>query len=250
MAISSIASLPLGRKGCDTYLILKNSIVDILDDIKKQLENGKQVYIVASAIEASDSFGGKDVTHLFNSLGEVFKPYKMALMHSKKSGEEKDEIMNDFRENKYQILVSTTVIEVGVNVPNATCMVIYDADRFGLSQIHQLRGRIQRGSDRGTCYLLSDSKDENTLKRLEVLVNTNDGFKISEEDLKLRGPGDILGTRQSGLPAFILGDIFSDNAIINGAKDDVETILHNLDKKEYKVFYDDVYKLMTSRFMD
>lgn len=250
MAISSIASLPLGRKGCDTYLILKNSIVDILDDIKKQLENGKQVYIVASAIEASDSFGGKDVTHLFNSLGEVFKPYKMALMHSKKSGEEKDEIMNDFRENKYQILVSTTVIEVGVNVPNATCMVIYDADRFGLSQIHQLRGRIQRGSDRGTCYLLTDSKDENTLKRLEVLVGTNDGFKISEEDLKLRGPGDILGTRQSGLPTFILGDIFSDNTIINGAKEDVDTILNSLDKNEYKTFYDDVYKLMTSRFMD
>ncbi len=250
MAISTIASLPSGRKGCDTYLIKKNSIVDILPDIKKQLNDGKQVYIVASAIEASDSFNGKDVTHLYNSLLEVFKPYKMALMHSKIESEEKDKIMDDFRENKYQILVSTTVIEVGVNVPNATCMVIYDADRFGLSQIHQLRGRIQRGNDKGTCFLLTDSKEENTLKRLEVLVNTNDGFKISEEDLRLRGPGDILGTRQSGLPAFVLGDIFSDNAIINGAKDDVSYVLNNLDKKEYKIFYDDVYKLMTSRFID
>ncbi len=250
MAISSIASLPSGRKGCDTYLIRKNSIVDILGDIKNKLDNGKQVYIVASAIEASENFNGKDVTHLYNSLIDIFKPYKMALMHSKIESEEKDRIMDDFRANKYQILVSTTVIEVGVNVPNATVMVIYDADRFGLSQIHQLRGRIQRGNDRGTCYLLTDSKEESTIKRLEVLVNTNDGFKISEEDLKLRGPGDILGTRQSGLPAFVLGDIFTDSAIINGAKQDVDIILKNLDDKKYKIFYDDVYKIMTSRFID
>ncbi len=250
MSISSIATLPSGRKGCDTYLIKKNSIADILVDIKKELANGKQVYIVASAIESSDNFKGKDVTHLYNSLIEVFAPYKMALMHSKKSSEEKDKIMNDFRENKYQILVSTTVIEVGVNVPNATVMVIYDADRFGLSQIHQLRGRIQRGNNKGACYLLTDSKDEDTLKRLDVLVKNNDGFKISEEDLKIRGPGDILGTRQSGLPTFILGDIFSDNMIINGAKEDVDFILNNIDKKEYKMFYSDVYKLMTSRFID
>ncbi len=250
MAISSIASLPNGRKGCDTYLIRKNSIVDILGDIKNKLDNGKQVYIVASAIEASENFNGKDVTHLYNSLIDIFKPYKMALMHSKIESEEKDRIMDDFRANKYQILVSTTVIEVGVNVPNATVMIIYDADRFGLSQIHQLRGRIQRGNDRGTCYLLTDSKEESTIKRLEVLVNTNDGFKISEEDLKLRGPGDILGTRQSGLPAFVLGDIFTDSAIINGAKQDVDIILKNLDDKKYKIFYDDVYKIMTSRFID
>ncbi len=250
MDISSIISLPANRRGCDTYLIKKNSIVDILADLKEELKSGRQIYIVGSAIEASDSFNGKDVNTLYESLINVFKPYSVGLLHGKKSSEEKDNIMNAFSENKIQVLVSTTVIEVGINVKNATVMVIYDADRFGLSQIHQLRGRVQRGDYKGKCYLLTNSNDKDTLKRLEILEKTNDGFKISEEDLKLRGPGDILGTRQSGLPTFILGDIFTDNNIIEACKVDSKYIIDNLDEENNRKFYDNVYKLMTSRFVD
>ena len=250
MDISTIKTLPSGRKGCDTYLINKNSIVDILPNLKEKLDEGRQIYLVASSIEASDSYGGKDVTGLYNSLIDVFKPYKVGLLHGKMTGEEKDETMEKFNNNEIQILVSTTVIEVGVNVKNATVMVIYDADRFGLSQLHQLRGRVQRGDFKGTCYLLTNNKDSEVKKRLNVLIDSNDGFKISEEDLKLRGPGDILGTRQSGLPTFILGDIFNDTNIIEASKDDVKMVLDNLDKDDFNLFYLDVYKLMTSRFQD
>ena len=250
MDISTIKTLPSGRKGCDTYLINKNSIVDILPNLKEKLDEGRQIYLVASSIEASDSYGGKDVTGLYNSLIDVFKPYKVGLLHGKMTGEEKDEAMEKFNNNEIQILVSTTVIEVGVNVKNATVMVIYDADRFGLSQLHQLRGRVQRGDFKGTCYLLTNNKDSEVKKRLNVLADSNDGFKISEEDLKLRGPGDILGTRQSGLPTFILGDIFNDTNIIEASKDDVKMVLDNLDKDDFNLFYLDVYKLMTSRFQD
>ena len=250
MDISSIVSIPSSRKGCDTYLIKRNSIIDILSDLKEELNKGHQIYIVGSAIEASDSYGGKDVNGLYESLKDVFKPYNVGLLHGKKTSEEKDAIMDDFNQNKIQVLVCTTVIEVGINVKNATVMVIYDAERFGLSQIHQLRGRVQRGDQKGKCYLLTSSSDTETLKRLEILEKTNDGFKISEEDLRLRGPGDILGTRQSGLPAFILGDIFNDNNIIEACKQDSKTIINYLDDVSNKIFYDDVYKLMTTRFVD
>lgn len=248
--ISTIATLPSGRKGCDTYLIKKNSIVDIIPELKKKLAEGRQIYIIASAIEASDNYGGKDASALYNSLIDVFKPYTMALMHGRLDTNEKDEIMHKFYKNEVQILVSTTVVEVGVNVKNATVMVIYDADRFGLSQIHQLRGRIQRGEYKGTCYLLSDSKDPLVLDRLNVLCKSNDGFKISEEDLRLRGPGDILGTRQSGLPTFILGNIFEDSKIIEGAKKDAKKIIENLDNKDYKDYYENIAKMAQKSLVD
>lgn len=248
--ISTIATLPSGRKGCDTYLIKKNSIVDIIPELKKKLAEGRQIYIIASAIEASDNYGGKDASALYNSLIDVFKPYTMALMHGRLDTNEKDEIMHKFYKNEVQILVSTTVVEVGVNVKNATVMVIYDADRFGLSQIHQLRGRIQRGEYKGTCYLLSDSKDPLVLDRLNVLCKNNDGFKISEEDLRLRGPGDILGTRQSGLPTFILGNIFEDSKIIEGAKKDAKKITENLGNKDYKDYYENIAKMAQKSLVD
>ncbi|MBO7677285.1 MAG: ATP-dependent DNA helicase RecG, partial [Erysipelotrichaceae bacterium] len=203
MDVSTIETLPAGRKGCKTYLINKNSIVDIMPEIRNKLDEGRQIYIIAAAIERSDNYNAKDVTGLYEALKEEFSPYKVALLHSRLSSEEKDLIMDRFNRNEYQVLISTTVIEVGVNVKNATMMIIYDADKYGLSQIHQLRGRVQRSDYEGTCYLLTDNKDEDVLKRLDILCQSNDGFKISYEDLKLRGPGDILGTRQSGIPAFI-----------------------------------------------
>ncbi|MDO4941088.1 MAG: ATP-dependent DNA helicase RecG [Erysipelotrichaceae bacterium] len=237
MDISTIETLPSGRKGCKTYLIKKNSIVDILDVVKDTLKQGRQIYIIAAAIEKSENYNAKDVTGLYNSLLNELSPYKVSLLHGKLSSQEKDLIMKDFNDNKIQVLISTTVVEVGVNVKNATMMIVYDADKFGLSQLHQLRGRIQRGNYEGVCFLLTNSKDESVIKRLEVLCNCNDGFKISLEDLKLRGPGDILGTRQSGLPTFILGNIFEDGKFIEAAKKDAKQICDNLDDEEANKYY-------------
>ncbi|MBP5279858.1 MAG: ATP-dependent DNA helicase RecG, partial [Erysipelotrichaceae bacterium] len=169
MDVSTIETLPAGRKGCKTYLIDKNSIVDIMPEIRNKLDEGRQIYIIAAAIERSDNYNAKDVTGLYEALKEEFSPYKVALLHSRLSSEEKDLIMDRFNRNEYQVLISTTVIEVGVNVKNATMMIIYDADKYGLSQIHQLRGRVQRSDYEGTCYLLTDSKDEDVLKRLDIL---------------------------------------------------------------------------------
>ena len=168
-----------------------------------------------------------------NALTLQFPQYEVGVLHGKMSPEEKESVMKAFEENTIQILVSTTVVEVGVNVVNATGMIIYDADRFGLSQLHQLRGRIQRGSEKGFCWLLSDSSEEKVKERLQVLVKSNDGFEISSEDLRLRGPGDILGTRQSGLPDFILGNVVQDTNIMVTARKDAQHILQNQNNPEY-----------------
>ena len=229
MDISTIRTMPKGRKGCKTYLIRKNSIVDILPDIRKRLDEGRQVYIIAAAIEKNEGYKAKDVEGLYASLQDVLAPYKVSLLHGRMDSDEKDKVMKAFNENSVQVLISTTVVEVGVNVKNATMMIVYDADKFGLAQLHQLRGRIQRGEEEGTCYLLSNSKEEMTLKRLEVLTRTNDGFEISYEDLRLRGPGDILGTRQSGLPALLLGDLLADTKFMEAARKDAEEIVKNTD---------------------
>ena len=249
MDISTIETLPSGRKGCKTYLINKNSIVDILDDVKAKLDEGRQIYIIAAAIEKSDNYKAKDVSGLYNALKDELKPYSVYLLHGRLDTEEKDEIMNRFNNNEIQVLISTTVVEVGVNVKNATMMIIYDADKFGLSQLHQLRGRVQRSNYEGTCYLLTDNKDESVLNRLNVLVDSNDGFKISYEDLKLRGPGDILGTRQSGLPAFILGNLIEDSKFIDAARLDAHKIVDNLDNQEYLKFYKKIEENTNKNFI-
>ena len=249
MDISTIETLPSGRKGCKTYLINKNSIVDILDELKNKLEEGRQIYIIAAAIDKSDNYKAKDVNGLYESLKDELLPYKVALLHGKLSSEDKDQIMNQFNNNQIQVLISTTVVEVGVNVKNATVMVIYDADKFGLSQLHQLRGRVQRSDYEGTCFLLTDNKDESVLKRLEILCKSNDGFEISYEDLKLRGPGDILGTRQSGLPAFILGNLIEDTRFIDAARKDAHKIAENQDIKEYKEYYDKISQVAIKNFI-
>lgn len=235
MDITTIETLPLGRKEVKTILINKNSFISVLQDIKNLLDDGRQVYVVCSAIEDSENFVARNVSEIYENLKEEFKDIaKVGVLHGKMSSDEKEIVMNEFKKNKIQILVSTTVIEVGINVVNATCMIIYDAHRFGLSQLHQLRGRVQRGSAQGICYLLTDSKEKESLDRLNVLVKSNNGFEISFEDLRLRGPGDILGTRQSGLPAFLLGNLVEDTKIIETTKKDVQEILENSTDKENK----------------
>ena len=233
MDVSTIETLPSDRKGCKTYLVRRNSVSGILGEIRNKLDEGRQIYVIAAAIEKSDNYKAKDVNGLYQALKDVLRPYEVALLHGKLDSEEKDRIMRRFERNEVQVLISTTVVEVGVNVKNATMMIVYDADKFGLSQLHQLRGRVQRSKYEGTCYLLSDSTDENTLKRLQILTQTNDGFAISYEDLKLRGPGDILGTRQSGLPAFILGNLIEDTKFIDAAKRDAKQIGNNRENEEY-----------------
>ncbi len=250
MDISTIETMPSDRKGCKTYLIKENSIRSILDNIKDKLKEGRQIYIIAAAIDKSENYSAKDVNGLYKSLKDELKPFNVSLLHGKLSSEEKQDIMNDFNDNKIQVLISTTVVEVGVNVKNATMMIIYDADKFGLSQLHQLRGRVQRGSYEGTCYLLTNNNSEEVINRLEVLCKTNNGFEISLEDLKQRGPGDILGTRQSGLPGFVLADILKDTKFIESAKNDANMICDNLNNIEYKNYYDEIAQIAYKSYID
>ncbi|MBR4462666.1 MAG: ATP-dependent DNA helicase RecG [Erysipelotrichaceae bacterium] len=249
MDISTIATMPEGRKGCKTYLIRQNSIVSILDQIKAKLDEGRQIYIIAAAISRNESYKAKDVEGLYESLKDVLKPFRTELLHGRLSNEQKDAIMHDFENNEIQVLISTTVVEVGVNVKNATMMIIYDADKFGLSQLHQLRGRVQRSAYEGTCYLLTDAQDEEILKRLNILCKTNDGFEIAYEDLKMRGPGDILGTRQSGLPAFILGNLLEDTKFIDAARKDAQMIAENTGNEEYGNYYENISKLTAKNYL-
>ncbi len=230
LAISSIRTMPEGRKGCDTYVIRTDEIEPILPELLDLLNEGRQIYIVAAAIEPSEV--SNDVITLHEQLSAVFRPFKTGLLHGKLSVQERDEVMNDFATNEIQVLVTTTVVEVGVNVKNATAMVVYDAERFGLSQLHQLRGRIQRGSYRGRCYLLTSSTSEEIAERLAILVKSNDGFVIADEDLRLRGMGDLLGTRQSGLPQFMFADILNDRRFIEAAQRDARYILDHRNDEE------------------
>ncbi len=213
MDVSTIQELPKGRMPITTTLVHSASMSPVLSDILRLMDEGNQCYVVCPAIEKNEETNMKNVTEIYEGM----KP------------QEKDEVMADFKSQRIQILVSTTVIEVGVDVPTANIMVIYDAHRFGLSQIHQLRGRVGRGNQKGYCFLLSATKEEDSLKRLKVLETTSDGFAISRADLTLRGPGDILGTRQSGVPGFILGDVIQDANILEVAREDAKSVLQHIE---------------------
>ncbi len=225
MDVSTIETMPAGRITPITTLIKENSFRTVLEDVKRLLISGRQLYVICAAVDENEEYHARNVYDTMESIQKLFPQYKVACLHGRMSTDEKQAIMQAFHDNDIQILVSTTVVEVGVNVVNATGMIIYDADRFGLSQLHQLRGRIQRGSEQGYCWLLTASQDERVLQRLEVLVKSNNGFEISYEDLRLRGPGDILGTRQSGVPDFILGNIVEDTAMINQARKDALKVM-------------------------
>lgn len=234
MDISTIYTMPTGRKKIETHLVLNNSLQPLLPQIYEKLDEGRQCYIVCPAIEESETIDLRNVNQVYESLLEVFKgKYTVNLLHGKMNSDEKEKVMAKFEANETQVLVTTTVIEVGVNVVNATCMVIYDAHRFGLSQLHQLRGRVARGNQVGTCYLLTNTTDPDSLKRLQVIENTSDGFEIAYEDLKIRGPGDLLGTRQSGIPTFNLANIIEDSKILVVAKTDALEIIEDLNNPSY-----------------
>jgi len=232
MDVSNIYTLPKGRKPVITRFINQNSMISILDDILRFVDQKDRCYVICPAIEEDNDLGVRNTTAIYRALKkELPIKYKIGLLHGKMDTTKKDQVLRDFKSGLIDFLVTTTVVEVGVNIKEANIMVIYDANRFGLSQLHQLRGRIKRSSKQGYCYLLSDTKDELAIKRMQILVENDDGFKIAEEDLKLRGPGDIFGTRQSGLPTLVLGNIINDANIIRVAKEDaVEICQHPTDE--------------------
>ena len=242
MDVSTIETMPAGRITPITTLIKENSFRTVLEDVKRLLISGRQLYVICAAVDENEEYHARNVYDTMESIQKLFPQYKVSCLHGRMSTDEKQVIMQAFHDNDIQILVSTTVVEVGVNVVNATGMIIYDADRFGLSQLHQLRGRIQRGSEQGYCWLLTASHDERVLQRLEVLVKSNNGFEISYEDLRLRGPGDILGTRQSGVPDFILGNIVEDTAMINQARKDALKVMESADNPDYQILLETVQK--------
>ena len=233
MDVSTIETMPPGRKEPVTRYIGENSFRSVLNDVKQLLAKGRQLYIICAAVDYNEAYDARNVYDTAANIQKLFPSYQVDLLHGRMSSEEKQEVMKRFYDNEAQILVSTTVVEVGMNVVNATGMIIYDADRFGLSQLHQLRGRIQRGSEQGYCWLLSGSHEDSVKERLNVLVRTNNGFEISYEDLRLRGPGDILGTRQSGVPDFILGNLVTDTGIINTARKDAAKIVRQPENPDY-----------------
>ena len=227
MDISSIKTMPSGRKEIITYLRKEDEITDVLNKMLVELKNNHQIYVIAPLIEESDKIDLENVNALEEKMNKAFgKYYNIGVMHGKMSSNEKEEIMDKFKNNEVQILISTTVIEVGVDVKNATMIVIFDAFRFGLSALHQLRGRVGRNDLQSYCILISNRETE----RLEVLTKTTDGFKVSEEDFRLRGSGDLFGVKQSGDMAFKLADIKKDFNILKKAKEDS---LDFLDSSEY-----------------
>jgi len=226
IALSAVKTMPAGRKPVETRYVRGQSMKPVLKDVLQGLKEGRQCYVVAPAIDENLELDIKGVTSLYEGMVKVLgKDWTIGLLHGRMSAAEKEEVMTRFKAGDIHILVSTTVIEVGIDVAKATMMVIYDAHRFGLSTIHQLRGRCARGPVQGTCWLLSATKDMSAIERLQKLQELRDGFAISEYDLQLRGPGDLLGTRQSGLPAFVLGDFEKDPAIMEAAVQDAAAML-------------------------
>ena len=215
--LTVIDELPKGRKPIKTSLVTSHR--GVYDLIKQEIDSGRQAYVVYPLIEESETLSAKAATIEAERLQtEVFTQFKIGLLHGKLKNDEKEQVMADFKNKKYDILVSTTVVEVGVDVPNATVMLIENAERFGLSQLHQLRGRVGRSNLQSYCILYTATKSPETKERLNIMTQTNDGFVIAEKDLQLRGPGEFLGTRQSGLPDLIISDIVRDAKILEMAR--------------------------------
>ncbi|MEY8446102.1 ATP-dependent DNA helicase RecG [Enterococcus ratti] len=225
MDVSIIDELPAGRIPIETRWVRTPQLNNVLDWTKKELAAGHQMYVICPLIEESEALDVKNAVEIYEKLSTLFAPqYEVGLLHGKMRNQEKEAIMENFKENKMQILVSTTVIEVGVNVPNATVMLIMDADRFGLAQLHQLRGRVGRGSDASYCVLVANPKNELGVERMKIMTKTNNGFVLSEKDLELRGPGEVFGFRQSGLPQFAIADLVTDGNVLEVAREEAQKV--------------------------
>ena len=246
--VSVIDELPPGRKPIQTIHKYETQMASLYQGIRQQIHQGRQVYIVFPLIQESEKIDLKNLEEGFETLRQVFPEFRMSKVHGRMKSKDKEEEMQKFVSGDTQILVATTVIEVGVNVPNASVMVILDAQRFGLSQLHQLRGRVGRGADQSYCILVTSYKlAEETRKRIDIMCDTNDGFRIAEADLKLRGPGDLEGTQQSGI-AFDLkiADIARDGQIVQMARDEAQKIIDadpTCEKSEYRLLWNRLKQL-------
>ncbi|GEM03469.1 ATP-dependent DNA helicase RecG [Halolactibacillus miurensis] len=227
MDVSIIDEMPVGRKPVETFWVKDTMLDRILAFIEKEVNKGHQAYIVTPLIEGSDKMDIQNAVDLYQQLAVYYDSRVLiGLLHGRMTNDEKDAVMKEFTEGKRDVLVSTTVIEVGVNVPNATVMVIYDAERFGLSQLHQLRGRVGRSDTQSYCILIADPKGDVGKERMRVMTETTNGFELAEYDLKLRGPGDFFGKKQSGLPEFRLADLVEDYRTLETARRDATDIIY------------------------
>lgn len=225
MDVSIIDELPAGRIPIVTRWVLPKQLDQVLKWGQTELASHHQMYVICPLIEESENLDVENAQKIYEQLRDYYAPdYQVGLLHGRMKNDEKDAVMQAFKENQLQVLVSTTVIEVGVNVPNATAMIIIDADRFGLAQLHQLRGRVGRGSQASYCILVANPKNEVGKERMKIMTQTNNGFVVSQKDLELRGPGEVFGNRQSGLPVFHFADIVADAHVLEIAKEEAQAI--------------------------
>lgn len=244
--LTIIDEMPPGRKDVKTILVSVPKIDQVFDFVRKEVEDGNQAFIVYPLIEESDKLQVKAATQMYEKLSnEVFKDLKVGLLHGRMSQQEKDAVMEKFARGDFDILVSTTVIEVGIDVPNATVMVIENPERFGLAQLHQLRGRIGRSDRQGYCFLVVGNVDEEALERLKYFASTKNGFEVAEYDMKLRGPGEILGLRQHGLPDLKVADLIRNKQLLFRAREDAEFVMKNLDR--FKALIEKIEKIYGER---
>ncbi|MEG0448321.1 MAG: ATP-dependent DNA helicase RecG [Lysinibacillus sp.] len=226
MDVSMIDEMPAGRKEIETHWMKKEQLGSVLSKLELELASGRQAYAICPLIEESDKLDVQNAVDIYEQLTAHFTgKYKVGLMHGRLHSDEKDAVMRAFSEGEIHVLVSTTVVEVGVNVRNATMMVVYDAERFGLAQLHQLRGRVGRGEHQSYCVLIADPKSDEGKERMQSMTETNDGFRLAEKDLELRGPGDFFGRKQSGLPEFKVADLVHDYRTLDTARKDAVTML-------------------------
>lgn len=245
--ISIVNELPPGRQNVDTFVVDEDKRKRVYDFVSKQIQEGRQAYVVCPLVEESESMDLRAATQLACTLREqVFPGLTVELLHGKMKPKQKDEIMNSFSQGKINILVSTTVIEVGINVPNASIMIVENAERFGLSQLHQLRGRVGRGEYKSYCVLFNCGVGKVTSQRLGTMAKTNDGFLISQKDLELRGPGDFFGTRQHGLPDLKIANIFNDMELLKKAQKAADGLIKkdpNLEQEDNIILRDRLVKM-------
>ena len=224
--ISIIDELPPGRNPVKTYAVLPGALAKVFSLISEQVCQGRQAYIVCPLVEESEKIDLKAAVDFAAKLASVeFKDFRVGLLHGRMKSNEKEETMSLFRQGEIKIVVTTTVIEVGVDIPNASVMVVMDADRFGLAQLHQLRGRVGRSGHQSYCILVTNPKTEDGRARIRAMVRTSDGFALAEEDLRLRGPGDFHGTRQSGLPEFKIADLLRDGKALEAAREEAQVLV-------------------------
>ena len=225
MDVSTIDQMPAGRKQIETIWCRHEQFHQVLEQMRGELRRGRQAYVICPLIEESEKLDVQNAIDVHAQLSQFFPEYGIGLMHGRLPAKEKEAVMQAFLSGELAVLVSTTVVEVGVNVPNATFMVIYDAERFGLAQLHQLRGRVGRGSEQSYCVLIADPKSEIGKERMRVMCETTDGFELSQRDLELRGPGDFFGTKQSGLPEFKVADLLSDYKALEVARQETARLV-------------------------